>query len=238
MRLSRSAFLLAYVTGRTFSSARQLLSEEDLLLPDVLITDVGTEIRIAPHYEPDRGWAALMSLHWDPGSAAAIVESVGCLVRQEVRPRFRLAYLMEEPGGEPGFTGTVLRIGRLIRQAGLPVRIVPSMGRIVDIIPGNAGKGEAVHHVRKLCGIARSNTCVCGDSGNDLSMFSRGYKGIVVGNAGDELTEALRRGTAEAYFSKGRFAAGILEGLRHYGLLQAERQSPPSPVRPLIHPPV
>lgn len=234
MKLNRPAVLLVYVTGRTFPSARQLLSEEGLLLPDVLITDVGTEIRMSPHYEPDRGWAALMSRYWDPGSTAAIVASVGGLQRQEVRPRFRLAYFVEETGEgsteKPVLAGTVLRIEQQIRRARLRIRIVQSMGRIIDIIPGKAGKGEAVHHVRKLYGIARNNTYVCGDSGNDLSLFSRGYKGIVVGNAGDELTEALRGGASEAYFSRGLFAAGILEGLQHYGLLSAEKQSPPSPI--------
>lgn len=30
---------------------------------------------------------------------------------------------------------------------------------------------------------------VCGDSGNDLGMFESGFKGIIVGNAQDELKD-------------------------------------------------
>ncbi len=212
---NRPGVLLLYTTGRTFTSAWRLIAEENILLPDVLITDVGTEIRMSPRYEQDRDWAEIVSLNWDPVAITAIVESSGVLKRQEICPQFRLAYFIEKSV----FADTVLQIRHLIEQAHLPVRIVPSMGHIIDIIPRGAGKGEAIHHVREFYGVDKTNVYVCGDSGNDLSMFSQGFKGIVVGNARDELTGALEHGTADVYFSKGRYASGILEGLQHYGLV-------------------
>lgn len=211
---NRFAFLLIYVTGRIFSSAWQLLNDENLLLPDVLITDVGTEIYIAPSYEQDRDWADILSISWDPVTVSAIVESIEALIRQPIFPKFRLSYFVDNSF----FYEAVLLLQNLVRKANLPVQVIPSMGCIVDIIPQRAGKGEALNYVRDLCGVDRKDVFVCGDSGNDLSMFSQGFKGILVGNARDELKNALKR-HKEVYFSKERYASGILEGLRYYGLI-------------------
>jgi sucrose-phosphate synthase len=60
---------------------------------------------------------------------------------------------------------------------------------------------------------------VAGDSGNDRSMFDAYAYGVVVGNAKPELKqlqEELGSDTA-VYFAERSYAAGVLEGLRHYG---------------------
>ena len=43
--------------------------------------------------------------------------------------------------------------------------------------------------------------------------------GIAVGNYAKEL-DALKKNGTRVYFAKAEYAAGILEGLEHYGLLK------------------
>ncbi len=54
---------------------------------------------------------------------------------------------------------------------------------------------------------------MCGDSGNDLSMFARGFRGVVVGNAQQELKSMTH---PDIYHSDRSFAAGVMEGLEHW----------------------
>ena len=60
---------------------------------------------------------------------------------------------------------------------------------------------------------------VAGDTLNDLALFETGLRGVVVGNCEAALRE--RVGDREhLYFAAGEGAAGILEGLRHFGWLE------------------
>ncbi|NPV73955.1 MAG: HAD-IIB family hydrolase [Pelotomaculum sp.] len=210
-----SNFLLVYVTGRTFSSAWRLILEENLLFPDVLITDVGTEIYLSPRFKHDPIWEKKMSSSWDAGKIRAVIDNVGGLHSQEIYPRFRLAYCTDKAA----FKDIALKLSLAVEMAKLPVKVVPSMGHIIDIIPKDAGKGPALCYVREMYSIKKEHTFVCGDSGNDLSMFLRGFKGIVVGNARPELKQAIKLKSREVYFSKSFYASGILEGLKKYGMV-------------------
>jgi len=207
--------LLVYVTGRTLLSAWQLIVRENLLYPHALVTDVGTEIYTPPWYRPDLVWESLMASNWDEKKVRSVIERVGGLEKQEVRPRFRLAYYADRTT----FKETVTRLYESVRRTKLPVTIVPSMGYIIDAIPACAGKGSAIQHIQKFYHIKKEYTFVCGDSGNDLSMFLNGYKGIVVGNALPELKESVKHIPGEVYLSRSHQAEGILEGLKSYGVI-------------------
>lgn len=207
-------FLLIYITGRTFSSAWQLILEENLLFPDVMITDVGTEIFLAPRFSRERVWEEKLSATWDEAKIRAAIENVAGLKSQDIHPRFRLAYYTEKNA----FDNVVLKLRLAVEKVKLPVKIVPSMGHIIDIVPASAGKGRSLSHIQELYAIKKENTFVCGDSGNDVSMFSEGFKGIVVGNALPELKDVLKLKSEEVYFSRAYYASGILEGLKNYGM--------------------
>ena len=59
---------------------------------------------------------------------------------------------------------------------------------------------------------------VAGDTGNDAAMFEQFDRGVVVANAKPELVafaESLGRG--RAYRARQAYAAGVEEGLEHYG---------------------
>ena len=59
---------------------------------------------------------------------------------------------------------------------------------------------------------------VCGDSGNDEEMLRGGTKGVVVANYSPELEHL--KGKRGIYFSKQKFAAGIIDGLKYYHFLE------------------
>ena len=58
-----------------------------------------------------------------------------------------------------------------------------------------------------------------GDSGNDRDMLIGDTAGIVVANHSPELASLRDSNTHRVYFAAGRCAAGIIEGLAHYGLV-------------------
>ncbi|MFZ5632661.1 MAG: HAD-IIB family hydrolase [Bacillota bacterium] len=209
-------FLLVYITGRMYASARQIIIKENLIHPDVLVTDVGTEIYTSPGFRPDRAWEKIMASTWDAAETKKIIEDVEGMQPQGIQPMFRLAYHAEKIN----FKNIVSKLCLKVEMAQLPVKIVPSMGQIIDVIPGTAGKGPALRHIQQLYSIKRESTVACGDSGNDLSMFFEGCKGIIVGNAQPELKDALKSGLQEVYLARSHYASGILEGLKKYGMVR------------------
>ena len=60
------------------------------------------------------------------------------------------------------------------------------------------------------------------DSGNDRDMLTGNTAGIVVGNFDPELESLKRSRSQRIYFAKAHCAGGIIEGLRHYGLIGQE----------------
>ena len=70
-------------------------------------------------------------------------------------------------------------------------------------------------------GLSKTQTVVCGDSGNDLSMFmTQAARGIIVGNAQPELLDwHYENPSADRYLAQAHCAGGILEGLSYFGFL-------------------
>jgi sucrose-phosphate synthase len=63
-----------------------------------------------------------------------------------------------------------------------------------------------------------------GDSGNDEDMLIGSNCALVVGNYSEELENL--RGKSKIYFSDKKYAAGIIDGLRHFGFLSYFRSDP------------
>jgi hydroxymethylpyrimidine pyrophosphatase-like HAD family hydrolase len=88
----------------------------------------------------------------------------------------------------------------------------------VDVMPIVAGKGHTLAFVQHtLFAMSVSQCVVSGDSGNDIDMFESYVElGIMVGNAKSELL-AVR--VPSHFVTSAKYAAGLLRGLYHYGLL-------------------
>jgi hydroxymethylpyrimidine pyrophosphatase-like HAD family hydrolase len=142
----------------------------------------------------------------------------------------REGWLAHEPGLQTRFKASfTLPAGadwqaarRAVDALAMVSKVVISGTGEIDILPASAGKGEATLHLACRLDIALPNLIVAGDSGNDVDMFVVAPRGIVVGNARDELKHRVRRDGV--FFATQRCAAGIIEGLRHFGVVS---QRPP-----------
>jgi len=98
--------------------------------------------------------------------------------------------------------------------------VIFSSDRDLDIVPSNSGKGEAVSYLRQKLQIAPQATLVCGDSGNDISMFQQRTLGVIVSNSQPELIDWHKSNQCvDRYLAKSSYAWGILEALAHFKLI-------------------
>lgn len=215
---------VVYTTGRSLSLYHQLVSEQELLTPDLLVVAVGTEI-YGDCGSLDRSWSRQLmrarpgTKRWNRDRIESIAASFTELLPQtasEQRP-FKISYVLLDR-----LASTVLpRLRESLSSQGFDVEIVYSGGQDLDILPQGAGKGKAMNFVQTRWRINPSQTIVCGDSGNDLSLFCAGLeRGIIVGNARPELLDWHDRNPADyRYLAQANCARGILEGFKHFGVL-------------------
>ncbi len=75
-----------------------------------------------------------------------------------------------------------------------------SNDRYLEILPRDAGKGNAIRYVTDYLPILRTHTYAAGDEENDISMIRAAHTGIAMANAGDRVKEAadvVTQGTNE-----------------------------------------
>lgn len=213
---------IVYATGRSPVLYRQLTTEKQLLPPDALVTSVGTEIYFNPDTETfDPEWAQIQSQGWNREQIVATAAHYSDLAVQpgsEQRP-FKVSYYLTEQAA----TELLPRLESALKDQGLDVKLVYSGGKDLDILPIKGDKGLAVQFLRQKWGIDAQQTVVCGDSGNDIALFSVGEeRGIIVGNARPELRQWYINNPADyRYLAQAHCAGGILEGLHHFGFLSS-----------------
>lgn len=210
---------IVYSTGRSRALYHQLTTEKKLLPPDFLILSVGTEIYLSDHDTPDRRWTQALSQNWDRDLVVASAAHFADLTPQpdtEQRP-FKASYFLTPEAA----VEVIPQLDALLKARGLDIQLIYSGDIDLDILPRQANKGQAMTFLREELGIDPRQTVACGDSGNDLSMFSdRPERGIIVGNAMLELLNwHYANPNPDRYLAKAHCAAGILEGLQHFGLL-------------------
>jgi sucrose-6F-phosphate phosphohydrolase len=212
----RHQFYLIYATGRSYRSAQELKAQKQLLAPDYWVTGVGTEIY--HQHIPDLVWAEQLSLNWNRQAIARLAQSYPDLVPQpslEQNP-WKISFCINPSQASPILNNLHSQIDRL----GLAAQIIFSSGRDVDIVPINANKGRAIAYLRALLGTSLRKTLVCGDSGNDISLFEQSTLGTIVKNAQPELIDwYLANPQPHLYLSPSPYAWGILDGLRYFNLL-------------------
>lgn len=117
------------------------------------------------------------------------------------------------------------RLREALDATGLDLLVTCSGTSDVDIVPAGAGKGAATLFLARHLGVPPERLIAAGDSGNDLPLFAVAGRGIVVGNAREELAGAV--GEDRVYRARASHAAGILEGLDHWGLAPADPAGSP-----------
>lgn len=210
---------IVYATGRSPTLYRQLQAEKQLLEPDAFIAAVGTEIYLNASDTPDPTWSERLSQGWDRDLVVATTAHFADLVPQpdsEQRP-FKVSFFLTE-----AIAVEVLpQLESSLQERGLDTKLIYSTGQDLDILPLKSDKGLAMQFLRQQWGIEPEQTVVCGDSGNDIALFSVGEeRGIIVGNASSELLQWHNANPAGyRHLAKDSYAGGIIEGLKHFGFL-------------------
>jgi sucrose-6F-phosphate phosphohydrolase len=209
----REQLHLVYATGRSFASAKALQNEVGLLEPDHWITAVGSEIY---HRDDlDQGWAKYLSEHWQRDTIQAIADGYGELIPQsplEQNP-WKISYYLDPIVPVKIVDHLAVRLA----QTKIPVQVIFSSGKDVDLLPRRSNKGNATHYLQKHLAMAAEKTLVCGDSGNDISLFETQCRGVIVRNAQPELLQWHRnQGDSHHYLAQSSYAAAILEAIAHF----------------------
>ncbi|BDU71476.1 HAD-IIB family hydrolase [Mesoterricola silvestris] len=213
IRRQRGALAFGVATGRRLDSALWALHAWGVPEPDVIISGIGTEIRYAFNRTPDLAWENHIRQGWRREELAALLKDVPGLRPQNRRRQgpYKLSYTVR-----PGRFPPLEEVAASVNQAGLRANLVYSESRNLDVLPHCASKGHAVRYLAFKWGIPLDRFLVAGDSGNDRDMLLGDSLGIVVANHSQELGEL--RGRSRVYFASQAYAAGILEGIRHYSL--------------------
>ncbi len=211
---------IVYATGRSRESYQDLITTQRLLVPNVLIAAVGTEIYFDAAETLDSAWVDELSHNWCREEVVTIASRFADLESQpqsEQRP-FKVSYYLSPNVA----AAVVIQLQELFAQQGLDVEVIYSGGRDLDILPRGGDKGTAVQFLRDRWQIDPAQSVVCGDSGNDISLFKYGSeRGIIVGNAQSELRlwHELHP-VNHHYLAVADYAAGILEGLQYFKFVE------------------
>lgn len=200
-------------TGRSVGLTLDAMTEYNIPIPDVLICSVGTEIFYGPDLRLDKGWQQHISYRWQPEKIKQVLGGVSFLTFQEAEGQrsHKISYYMAD---DYDYLAWVYHV---LDEARLHCEVIYSHGQFLDILPSRASKGKAIDYVMDKFGFPPRFVMVSGDSGNDEDMLLGQTRGLVVGNYAQELEKL--KGKPRIYFSKEPYAAGIIDGLHHFGMV-------------------
>lgn len=208
-------------TGRHLPSALEMLRQARVPYPDVLITAVGSEIHYGAQLRPDTGWRRHIQYLWRRDALAALFDGVPGLALQSAdqQSEYKLSFI-----ADPARMPDLRALKAHLREAGLHANLIFSHDAYLDVLPVRASKGQAIRYLAYKWGLPLHAFTVAGDSGNDLEMLVGDTQAVVVSNHSPELEKL--RGLEQVYFAGAPCAAGVLEGMVHYGLVGAPRAEP------------
>ncbi len=213
--------LLVYNSGRGVADMRALIAARKLPPADYLIGGVGTELHDLRADTTPPDFAAQFGQGWDLAEIERLVAETLGIEKQP--PEFLHPYKSSWFWIRAD-AAQLDALRRRLAAAGLRVTVVYSSLRHLDVLPAEADKGNALAWLCRRLQIPLGEVLVAGDTGNDSSMFLLPeVSGIVVENAQPELFEAVLK--LPAYVARGVMADGVLEGLKHFGVIP----SAPSP---------
>ena len=192
-----------------------LLATKSLPWPDHIIGGVGTQIYDGRQKRSFSEYNKLFRQGWDLKKIESVVSAFPGVTHQPpqfLHPYKSSWYLDKAP------PETIEQLKQLLVKAGLEVNVVYSSMRDLDLLPQKTNKGGALQWLCEKLQIPLANVLVAGDTGNDSSMFLLpGVRGIVVENAQPELFEAVVH--LPTFSADQVMADGVIEGLRHFGVV-------------------
>jgi mannosylfructose-6-phosphate phosphatase len=209
-RGQRHRLRLVYNSGRLFDSIQRSVQEFGLPEPDAVIGGVGTEVREFPSGRVINAWPECARNGWQPDPILGLITAMPGI---ELQPadnltHYKLSFFYRDASSQQ-----LDDLLATLHQAGHAVEIIYSSRRDLDILPRGVNKGTAAAFLAQCWQIPSQRVMVSGDTGNDLAMFGLGFRGIVVGNAHDELRQLS---SPDVYQARQSYAAGVLEGLEYW----------------------
>jgi len=211
---------IVFSTGRHLPSIESFYAEHDITWrAAACICMVGTEIWLHTEsgYRLDESWSKHISDAWDKAAVEEILQAIPGVTMQpaEWQSRFKSSYYLEVDAA-----AALARIHNELAERGLNAKVVYSARRFLDLLPHRSGKGGAVSWLAGAVDVAPDSVITAGDTGNDLDMMRAdlGFRCVAVGNASEELSRVRE---PQIYHATAEYAAGIQEGLVHYGWLPA-----------------
>lgn len=229
---------LAYVTGRAFAHAVDGIGAAGLPWPDHLGTSVGTELRANtgsrenPRWEFDRSFhdrlAARVGAHPLQQADSIVLAHRGTRLQPaEQQSDLKRSFFVEAAVDLGALTDALMEE---LQSAGFgctPMQSVdPATGQgLLDLLPEGVSKATAIDVLRERNAFEPETIVFAGDSGNDIAGLKGRWHGILVGNAPEELREALRSSGRDpawprVVLAEGHVIEGVLEGLAELGWLR------------------
>lgn len=113
---------------------------------------------------------------------------------------------------------SISELRETLRFNGYPCEVIISHDKFVDVLPIRASKGKAIRYLMARNNIKFDQIITAGDSGNDFDMLSGLNRSIIVGNYQQELKSLKHKN--HVYIAHDKYANGIIEGLKHYQIIQ------------------
>lgn len=209
-RLERHRATLGFgvASGRSPELVRAAVSEFRLPEPELVIASVGSQLSGAGLLAAD--WPGERLDDWRPDELQQLLDSLEGLQRQPAAGQgpHKFGYLASAAAAE--------RARAELAAAGLRANLLHSAGRFLDVLPAGVSKGSAVRFAAGRLGVPLSRVIVAGDTGNDRDMLLCGARAVLVANYAPELSDLAAH--PDVYTAAAPHAAGILEGLSHYGV--------------------
>jgi sucrose-phosphate synthase len=215
-KLTNTGFELGFgvASGRNVNSIIEIFNEIEFLLPDIIISSVGSEIYVKSKSElifiEVADWKKVLAEGWNRKEIVDSLKEIKNLKLQEdsEQMEFKISYYIKEET-------EIEKINQKLNELNQRVKLIVSKNKDLDILPEKSGKGKAIEFLSEKFSIPIKSIIVAGDSGNDEDMLTIGANAIVVGNHSEELKKLKSK--ENIYFAEGEYAAGILEGFDHYG---------------------
>jgi glucosylglycerol-phosphate synthase len=196
---------LTFVTGRGVETVFPLLSDPLIPDPEFIVADVGATVVHGDGLQPVQPVQWEIDQRWI--GTEPVVRALAGLAgveRQRVPQERRCSFFLDDPS----LVDEVRR--RLVH---LECDVLFSAGRYLDVLPKGVSKGSTLRRLAEHLHVEPDEVLVAGDTLNDESLFTEGFRGVVVGHAEPALREATARLPAVLQ-AEAPGAGGLLEAVR------------------------
>jgi len=206
---------LVYSCGRSLEEIAVLVEQHNLPQPTALIGGLGTSVKLPGRDGEAATFNARFAAGWSFARVDELLGKIGGLWRDV--PTFLHPYKSEWRWRNAG-PAQLQQLKSRLAEAGIEGTVHYTDNRYVEVVPARASKGTALDYLCSLLSVPMDAVLVAGDTLHDASMMVLpNVKRIVIDNSLPELLAELVG--CDKYFSSRIMADGVLDGLRHFGVL-------------------